>query len=94
MGFNCNEFSIKLVKIAKEVDLATWLAAAAPVKGHVRNTCGSSRVNASCDLANSQDDPRDNLTIGILSVIFIPFTHTTYTLVTHKTVSRLFRRKP
>ena len=94
MGFNCNEFSIKLVKIAEEVDLATWLVAAAPAKGHVRSTYRSSRVNASCDLANSRDDPQDNLTIGILSVIFIPFTHTTYTLITHKIVSRLFRRKP
>ena len=26
VGFNCNMFSIKLVKIAQEVDLATWLA--------------------------------------------------------------------
>jgi len=52
VGFNCNEFSIKLVKIAEEVDLVTWLATVAPTKGHVRNTCGSSRVSASCDLAN------------------------------------------
>ena len=37
MRLNCNEFSIKLVKIAEEVDLATWLATVAPTKGHVRS---------------------------------------------------------
>ena len=39
MGFNCNEFSIKLVKIAQKVDLATWLASGATCEGHMRSTC-------------------------------------------------------
>ena len=59
---------------------------------------GSWRVNVfhnlSRDLANSWDDPRNALTVEILSVTLIPFTHTTYTLITHKIVRRLFKRKP
>ena len=50
--------------------------------------------NLSCDLANSWDDPRNALTVEILSVTLIPFTHTIYTLITHKIVRRLFKRKP
>ena len=42
----------------------------------------------------SQDDLRDALTVGILSVTLILFTHTIYILITHKFVRRLFRRKP
>ena len=37
--FICNEFSIKLVKIAQEVDLVTWLASGATHEGHMRSTC-------------------------------------------------------
>ena len=47
--FNYNEFSIKLMKIAQEVDLATWLKTATPIKGHVRSIRESSRVSASCE---------------------------------------------
>ena len=39
MGFICNGFSIKLVKFAQEIDLATWLASGATCKGHIRSTC-------------------------------------------------------
>ena len=39
MEFIYNEFSIKLVKIAQEVDLATWLASGATREGHMRSTC-------------------------------------------------------
>ena len=39
MGFNCNGFSIKLVKITQEVDLTTWLASGAtrerPCEEHI-----------------------------------------------------------
>ena len=56
------------------------------------------RVNVFCnlsrDLANSWDDPRNALTVEILSVTLIPFTHTIYTLITHKIVRRLYKRKP
>ena len=31
--------SIKLVKIAQEVDLATWLASGATCEGHMRSIC-------------------------------------------------------
>ena len=41
-----------------------------------------------------RDDSRDALTIEILSVTLIPFTHTIYTLIIHKIVKMLFRRKP
>ena len=37
--FICNEFSIKLVKIAQEVDLVTQLASGATHEGHMRSTC-------------------------------------------------------
>ena len=39
MGFICSEFSIKLVKIAQEVDLATCLASGAIRESHMRSTC-------------------------------------------------------
>ena len=39
MGFICNEFSIKLVKIAQEVDLATWLTSGVTNESHMRSTC-------------------------------------------------------
>ena len=59
---------------------------------------GSWRVNVfrnlSRDLANSWDDPRNALTVEILSVTLIPFTHTIYTIITHKIVRRLYKRKP
>ena len=67
------------------------------VKG-IRVTLKIPTVSAFCesshDLANSQDDLRNALTVGILSVTLIPFTHTIYNLITHKIVRRLFRRKP
>ena len=44
MGFNCNEFSIKLVKIAEEVDLATWLASGVTHEGHMRSTCWKLKI--------------------------------------------------
>ena len=37
--FICNGFSIKLVKIAQEVDLATCLASGATRESHMRSTC-------------------------------------------------------
>ena len=46
------------------------------------------------DLANLWYDPQNALTIRILSVTLIPFTHTIYTLITHKSEKRLFRGKP
>ena len=58
---------------------------------------GSWRVSVfrdlSCNLANSRDDLWNALTVGILSVTLISFTHTIYTLTTHKIERRLFRRK-
>ena len=36
--FICNGFSIKLVKIAQEVDLATCLASGATYESHMRRT--------------------------------------------------------
>ena len=39
MGFICNEFSIKLVKIAQEVDLTTHLTSGATRKSHMKSTC-------------------------------------------------------
>ena len=35
----CIGFSIKLVKIAQEVDLATWLAGSAAHESHMRSIC-------------------------------------------------------
>ena len=59
---------------------------------------GSWRVSgfrdSSYDLANLRDDPWNALIARILSVTLILFTHTIYTLITHKIVRRLFRRKP
>ena len=56
------------------------------------------RVNefrdSSCNLANSRDDLRNALIAGILSVTFLSFTHTIYTLITHKSERRLSNRKP
>ena len=39
VGFNCNEFSIKLVKIAQEVDLVTCLMSGVTYESHMRSTC-------------------------------------------------------
>ena len=39
MGFNCNEFSTKLVKITQEVDLVIWLASGATREGHMKSIC-------------------------------------------------------
>ena len=39
-------------------------------------------------------DPRETLTVGILSVAHLLFTHTIYTLITYKIVWRLSDRKP
>ena len=36
MGFNCNRFSIKLVKIAQDIDLATWLMIGLGLSTHER----------------------------------------------------------
>ena len=38
-GIYCNGFSIKLVKIAQEVDLVTCLASGATCKSHMRSIC-------------------------------------------------------
>ena len=35
VGFICNEFSIKFVKIAQKVDLATWHASGAACEGQM-----------------------------------------------------------
>ena len=88
MEFNCNGFSIKLVKIVKDTWSRELARDSTPAKGHVRSTCGSWRVsvfrNSSCGLANSRDDLQNALTVGILSVTIILFTHTIYSLITHK----------
>ena len=47
------------------------------VEGHMRSTCWKFR-DWSCDMANSQDDLRNALIDGILSVTLIPFTYTIY----------------
>ena len=39
MGFICIGFSIKLVKIAQEVDLRTWLVSGATHENYMRSTC-------------------------------------------------------
>ena len=39
VGFYFIGFSIKLVKIAQGVDLATWLASGATHECHMRSTC-------------------------------------------------------
>ena len=39
VGFICNGFSIKLIKIAEEVDPATSLTSGATHEGHMRSTC-------------------------------------------------------
>ena len=52
-----------------------------------------------CLASNSQlgqlvSDPQETLTVGILSWTLLPFTHTIYTLITHKIVRRLLEEKP
>ena len=99
MGFYCNGFSTKLVKIAQEVDLATWLTSGATREGHMRSTCQKLKSqcvfrDSSHDLANLQDDLRNALTVEILSVTLISFTHIIHTLITQKLEKRLFRRQP
>jgi len=39
VGFICDGFSIKLIKITEEVDPATWLANGVTREGHMRSTC-------------------------------------------------------
>ena len=46
------------------------------------------------NLANSRDDQRNALITEISNVTLIPFTHTIYTLITHKTIRKLLRIKP
>ena len=38
MRFNCNGFSVKLVKIIENDGSRDWLGTTTPAKGHVRNT--------------------------------------------------------
>ena len=58
---------------------------------------GSWRVSgfrdSSHDLANLRDDPWNALIARILSVTLILFTHTIYTLITHKIMRRLLKKK-
>ena len=55
---------------------------------------GSWRVSefrdSSRELAKSRDDPRNALTVRILSMTLILFTHIIYTLISHKIKKRLF----
>ena len=44
-------------------------------------------------VSNLQDDLQDTLTVGILDVTLLPFTHTIYSFITHKIVKRLLDSK-
>ena len=80
--------------------LISWLSSLVvqPMKVTWEAHAGSWRVsefcNSSRNLTKSRDDLQNALIAGILSVTLIPFTHTLYTLITHKIVRRLFREKP
>ena len=80
--------------------LISWLSSLVvqPMKVTWEAHTGSWRVsefcNSSHNLTKSRDDLQNALIAGILSVTLIPFTHTLYTLITHKIVRRLFREKP
>ena len=104
VGFNCNEFNIKLVKIAQDSEICDLIAIDSQVdnpwkvtwKAHARSwriKCQTIFRESLCDLANPEWPAKLSSWI-ILSVTLISFTHTIYTLINHKIVRRLFRRKP
>ena len=51
---------------------------------HVESWRVSEFRDSSRELAKSRDDPRNALTVRILSMTFILFTHIIYTLISHK----------
>ena len=71
---------VQLAKVIREAHAESW---------RVNEFHDSSR-----NLANSRDDMRNALIARILSTTFLPFTHTIYTLITHKSERRLSNRKP
>ena len=102
-GFYCIGFSIKLVKnwvrIEEQVDFMRNLWEANSQKSHVRSTYWKLKSHARLSfrecLASKAFlwDTRETLPRGFLSVTFLPFTHTIYILITHKSMRRPFREK-
>ena len=48
VGFICNGFSIKLVKIAQDSEVRNLLASERLAKGHIRSACWKLKSQVSC----------------------------------------------
>ena len=102
VGFYCNGFSIKLVKNQvwneESVQFCLCLTRSLPAKrAHEKHML---EVEESCQVVNfanvSQERPTREQNIfprRFLSVTFLPFTHTIYTLITHKCIRGHSERK-
>ena len=104
MEFYCIGFSIKLVKnwawIEELVDFVSVSLEVNLQKSHVRSTCCKLKSYASLKDFMSVSWVKPLLEIiakhsawKIFIVTFLPFTHTIYTLITHKLSGGHFRKK-
>ena len=103
MGFNCNGFSIKLVKIAQDSEIRYLFAINSRVdnlwkvtwEAHVGIWTVFCQIvfRKSLHTWPTREWPAKLSAWIILSMTLIPFTHIIYTHITHKIVRRLFRRK-
>ena len=81
--------------------LDKWISwEANPRKSHVRSTCWKlkSRIRLSVSRMSHEKGepvryPRNSLPEGFLNVTFLLFTHTIYTLITHKSMKGYSERK-
>ena len=104
VGFYCIGFSIKLVKsrawIEEQVDFARNSWEANLWKTHVKGTCWKLESHANLEdfaivswVRPSREVLVKRFAWKILSVTFLPFTHTIYTLITHKSMRDYSERK-
>ena len=103
MGFNCNGFSIKLVKIAQDSEIRYLFAIDSRVDNSWKVTWEAhvgiwtvfcqTVFRKSLHTWPTREWPAKLSAWIILSMTLIPFTHIIYTYITHKIVRRLFRRK-
>ena len=80
----------------EQVDFASVSREAYPLNSHMRSTCWKLKGHARLlvlRVSREKGQPTKLFAWRILSVTFLPFTHTIYTLITHKSMWSYLERK-